>query len=94
MLEELGCPGASTECRRTWGHDKEKKEGLGRKPKLLSVPPAGKLKKGKECFLISIQYRQNASWQGALSWIEGGREENFRSVLELLLLIDSALGGG
>ena len=42
-------------------------------------------------FATKILFRQNASWQGSVSWIEGQREEPFRSVLELLLLIDSAI---
>ncbi len=44
-------------------------------------------------FAIRILFRQNASWQGAVSWLEGGREESFRSALELALLMDSALSG-
>ena len=42
-------------------------------------------------FSLRVIFRQNASWQGALSWLEGGREENFRSALELVFLMDSAL---
>ena len=45
-------------------------------------------------FNIKVLFRQNASWQGSVFWIEGGREESFRSVLELLLLMDSALCAG
>ena len=37
-------------------------------------------------------FRQNASWQGSVTWLDKGREESFRSVLELLLLMDSAIG--
>ena len=49
--------------------------------------------KGKVAtFAIKVLFRQNTSWQGSVSWIEGQREETFRSVLELLLLIDSAMG--
>ena len=48
--------------------------------------------KGKVAtFHIKILFRQNTSWQGSISWLEGKREETFRSVLELLLLIDSAI---
>ena len=48
--------------------------------------------KGKVAtFATKVLFRQNASWQGSVSWIEGQREEPFRSVLELLLLIDSAI---
>ena len=43
-------------------------------------------------FLIKVLFRQNASWQGSVTWLEGKREECFRSVLELLYLIDSASG--
>ena len=42
-------------------------------------------------FLIKILFRQNASWQGSIVWQEGGREQTFRSVLELIFLMDSAL---
>jgi hypothetical protein len=42
-------------------------------------------------FAVRILFRQNASWQGSVTWMETGREESFRSVLELLLLMDSAL---
>lgn len=51
------------------------------------VPQKGRL----ATFSIRIMFRQNASWQGKLAWKEGKKEENFRSVLELLLLIDSVL---
>ena len=42
-------------------------------------------------FQVRVIFRQNASWQGSVSWLEGGSEQRFRSVLELLLLLDSAL---
>ena len=41
-------------------------------------------------FRVRIMFRQNASWQGMVYWAEKNREENFRSVLELLMLIDSS----
>lgn len=42
-------------------------------------------------FATKVLFRQNASWQGSVLWLEGQREEAFRSVLELLFLIDSAI---
>jgi len=42
-------------------------------------------------FSIRILFRQNASWQGSILWREGGREQSFRSVLELIFLMDSVL---
>lgn len=42
-------------------------------------------------FQLRVMFRQNASWQGTVRWVEQGVSENFRSVLELLHLIDSAI---
>ena len=42
-------------------------------------------------FAIRILFRQNASWQGSVIWLEGRQEQSFRSVLELISLIDNAL---
>ena len=48
--------------------------------------------KGKlATFCVYVQYRQNATWQGILSWEERGREVEFRSALELLALMDNAI---
>lgn len=51
--------------------------------------PKGKL----ATFLVKIIFRQNASWQGSVVWQEQRREESFRSALELLFLMNSALMG-
>ncbi|MDR0862857.1 MAG: hypothetical protein LBN30_08825 [Oscillospiraceae bacterium] len=42
-------------------------------------------------FKINIMFRQNASWQGNIVWLDSAMESKFRSVLELLFLIDSVL---
>ena len=42
-------------------------------------------------FAVKVLFRQNASWQGSITWLEGEREESFRSVLELIFLMNSAL---
>lgn len=42
-------------------------------------------------FALRILFRQNTSWQGSVTWCEGQQEETFRSALELLFLIDSAI---
>ncbi len=45
----------------------------------------------KATFVVNVQYRQNATWQGKVLWAETGKSCNFRSALELLKLIDGAL---
>lgn len=44
-------------------------------------------------FELRILFRQNVSWQGSLRWLETKQEQNFRSVLELIFLLSSALEG-
>ena len=39
-------------------------------------------------------FRQNATWQGSLLWADEGMEAHFRSVLEVINLMNSALTGG
>jgi hypothetical protein len=42
-------------------------------------------------FALRVLFRQNASWQGSMTWLDRGQEKSFRSALELLLLLHSAL---
>ena len=42
-------------------------------------------------FELKILFRQHGSWQGIVVWKEGKQEHSFRSVLELIHLLDSAL---
>ena len=47
----------------------------------------------KASFIVRVTSRQNATWQGSISWTEKGVTKHFRSALELLKLIDSAIEG-
>lgn len=42
-------------------------------------------------FVVHILFRRNASWQGTVTWLDEGRVQNFRSVMELVVLMNSAL---
>lgn len=48
---------------------------------------------GQATFELTVIFRQHTSWQGILFWREGKMEHSFRSVLELVALMDSALQG-
>ena len=41
-------------------------------------------------FVVKILNKQNASWQGTVTWTETGKTKPFRSALELMKLIESA----
>jgi len=49
------------------------------------------LKGNLATFKVKIMFRQHASWQGSVSWIENNNTEPFRSALELLMLMNSAM---
>lgn len=42
-------------------------------------------------FIVKVKCNQNATWQGTVTWVEEKVEESFRSTLELIRLMDSAL---
>ena len=85
MLESLKLPQSFTVIR-----------GFSKRPEeTVFTAPAGEQPVGaRATFNIRILFRQNSSWQGNICWVEGKLEQCFRSVLELLFLMDSGLSGG
>lgn len=49
------------------------------------------VKKKKNVFFIQITCCENATWQGTITWTNGRKAQNFRSALEMIKLIDSAV---
>ncbi len=66
--------------------DNDKKENLPKKT-YDHGQYAGKI----ATFLVNILYRQNATWQGTITWVEGEKSDNFRSALELFMLAESVI---
>ena len=42
-------------------------------------------------FIVRVQHRQNSSWQGRITWMEENKTICFRSVWEMIKLIESAV---
>ena len=85
LLDQMQFPQSFT-AKRTFGGP----PGQG----TVSQTPSD-MRQGEEAtFYLKVLFRQNASWQGTVRWEEGGQEESFRSVLELLLLMNSAVPSG
>ena len=82
MLDEMQCPQAHTETR-SFGDPIKMTAG--------TESPQARERGTAATFQLKIIFRQHASWQGVVTWLETGKEESFRSVLELILLMDSAL---
>ena len=82
LLDGMDFPQSSTS-RRSFAHAP---------PHEIRFPAITAARKGKlATFHLRVLFRQHASWQGSLYWMEEDREESFRSVLELILLMESAL---
>jgi len=89
VLDETGFPKATTEKRRFNAF-----EPVGKDQKAVAEQHDFSTKKGKlASFRLRIMFRQNASWQGSLAWLENNADEPFRSALEMTMLMDSALSG-
>lgn len=82
LLEQMSFPKAY-ELKRSF---KQAIESVG-KVESAPIKDKGKL----ATFGIKVLFRQNTSWQGIVSWKETKKEESFRSVLELIMLLNSAL---
>ncbi len=88
LLERRNFPKAASGIR-TFGKHKEK-DGV----REMELEEKTEQNKDKATFVVTVLYRQNATWQGTLKWLEGGKEEKFRSALELIKLMDSAVEQG
>ena len=48
-------------------------------------------KKEKQTFIVDIIDHQKYTWQGQLYWVQGNKKILFRSVMEMLHLMDSVI---
>lgn len=94
IMDEIGFP-QSTVDKRSFGEKEE--------PAATLTPAAGKEaqmamrrfntsgQNGEYAtFILQVQFRQNASWQGMVEWVENKESFPFNSELELMRIIDGA----
>lgn len=94
ICDRLGYPQAATKSRSFKKKSKMdgestdmKRAGDDEREEELNLDNQG----DEATFVVHIKYRQNATWQGSVTWAEKKKSCNFRSALELLKLMDSAL---
>ena len=56
----------------------------------MEEPLGGK----RDTFVVRVLCRQNNTWQGEVLWAEQNEKQYFRSALELMELMDSAIEEG
>jgi hypothetical protein len=90
MFDFISFPQATVQYR-SFGRAAAQKSPQGRGGdaiKLTDERPSGQ---EADSFIVHVQFRQNATWQGTIRWAGQNREMRFRSTLELLKIMDSAL---
>ena len=87
VLDDTGFPKATTEKRR-FNTFKSQEKG----PDVTEGGIDPHLTRGElATFKLKVMFRHNSSWQGSVAWMDGNSEEPFRSALEFLMLLDSAI---
>lgn len=66
----------------------EQREGNVIIPRSMTV---SNLSSAGSTFVVRVLFRRNATWQGTICWKEKKRQVNFRSFMELLLLMHEAV---
>lgn len=100
LYDELQFPQASTVLRSFQRDKKTERASEDREPdsqrkgmrKMEEFEKVIEHRGERATFLIRVQYRQHSSWQGEVVWVDQQKKEYFRSALELVKLLDSALG--
>lgn len=88
VLSLTGFPKSATEDRRFQSDLKiQENMAVGMEEKNVY---AEKTDKKHATFVVKINYRQNATWQGEVFWVEKNEKKQFRSALELIKMIDGA----
>ena len=89
LFDSLNFPHPTTKER---SFQAEKPRTPGRKRERIMKDDALLSKHGDlGTFIVRVQHRQNSSWQGRLTWMEENKTVYFRSVWEMVKLMESAL---
>ncbi len=92
FLDELDFPQRAME-QRSFTQDGMKEDVRDRRMQKGFVVEEIDQNRGTQgTFIVQVKYRQNSTWQGQVNWADKNKTVYFRSALELIKLIDNALG--
>lgn len=90
FYDAIGFPHPTTNDRTFQGEIQHKSRRAGREKVMSDEELLGR--HGElGTFIIRVQHRQNSSWQGRITWMDRDKTVYFRSMWEMLKLVDSAL---
>lgn len=94
MLDAFGFPAASFQNRSFRKKNGERPEIPAKDKEMkrfMSDDIFRQASGNRATFVVQVQFRQNATWQGSIVWLEQEKSQRFRSALEMLKLIDEAV---
>lgn len=92
LFDSIGFPQAAYQPRSFF--DKQSKQTIRKAEDTLDSNLDEMLENQKVTFIVNVQYRQNATWQGSITWVEQNRTQHFRSTFEMMQLMDEAAHQG
>ncbi len=91
LFDALDYPQATTRPRDFLNNIIEEKKPVKKISPVLENAMVAKERGNVATFLVAVKTRANASWQGQVIWAEKESECTFRSMMELMILIDRAV---
>ena len=90
LFDRIGYPQNFT-AERNFEQEKEIRRSAEKEMQKMDAEKMLENKGEMATFVVHVQYRQHATWQGEVVWADQNKKCRFRSALELLKLIDNAL---
>ena len=93
LYDMLNFPYRGTDKRQFLSQEKEKTPYQPKQERIKIMSDEKLLSKHGDIgsFIVRVQHRQNSSWQGRITWMEQNKTVNFRSVWEMVKLIEDAV---
>jgi len=66
---------------------------VGKNTQAITMKKVIVMSENNNTFVIRLLNTQNQTWQGTVTWLGAKSTQPFRSLLELIMLIDSAIEG-
>jgi hypothetical protein len=91
LFDRLNFPRASTNIRSFAGPDTHSIRNTKEMEKVMSDHELLGQHGYQETFIVRVQHRQNSTWQGRITWMEEDKTVKFRSVWEMIKLMENAM---
>ncbi len=90
FFDEIRFPHPTTNSR-TFSDKKQEDTAVQERTRIMSDEELLSRHGDLGTFVVRVQHRQNSSWQGSITWTEKNKTIYFRSVWEMIKLIESAM---